>query len=641
MNFFYCLKIVFSLLSETDQHLLIEKILGGPELERIEKIYEKHRKSEFPDRAMYISNRKNAWIRDRLWMISNHLDDKSKSILDKLVEAGGEPDHPAFLAWTSSAFSVADVSPYTELELSKFSPNKLLDFLKTWHPNPKDSFGPERISYEGLAKELAKVICLSSERYRTLLPEICLIHPENAIAILSLWAKSEYENPIPWEIALELCEKLLDEDRVWDNEPMQSYDGENWRSVRRNISLLLEISVVNEKKLVPENSLKRVQALLFKLLDDPDPDIESDRPQDGWFGHNDPITVALNHVRPIALKALIHCSIRTIRKQESNERRLPLDVSKKFEQKLVPNLEPSSAVRSVFGEFIPTLHWLDRAWLIKHLDAIMPIERDEESVWLFISAWDAYVLNNYIRDVFELMRPKYVLAIEYLSRGYKTESSLGQASNLSAHLLFDYLFSEFPLERFIEPGSFLLEFFQKTQPEIRRQAAWALWRICESNPNNMSGFWPKAKKLWEWRSKEATISNHSPDFNAEMVQFAQLLQVAPDIENMKSMQYLLDGLLPHLHQAELHDIGWTSVEIFLARRVDKEPAEVIKFYRLMCEQKFTPPQWPYFSEHSKKIVTVAAENIESRVDALALIDFFAQRWRDFNTFKPIYQKYAG
>ncbi len=585
-------------------------------------------------------------IRARLSMISNDLDDQTRSVLESLVAAGGKSEHPEFLAWSSGAFFVEDVSPYSNLELSRFSPDQLLEFIRTWQPDPKEGFGPKRISYQGFAKELANLVCSSPEFYSQSLLDICLVRPENAVAIISLWAKPEYGKDIPWELAINLFEELLKDKRVWDNESQKTYDGEMWRNARLNIAQLLEISFTNDKKQVPGNLLESVQNLLLKLVDDPDPTLEADRPQDGWFGYNDPITVAINHVRPIALAALIRCATCIARQKTSDESALQENrvmsslMAEKLEQKLDLQIEPSRAVRSVLGEFVPTLYWLDRLWLINHLDTIFPITHDDENAWLFISAWDAYVLNTYYHDVFDIMRPKYALAIEYLSQGYKTESYLDQSSHLSAHLLFEYLFSELSLEHFIVPGALLFEFFQKTQPEIRSRATWALWRICEFNSDSLNAFWPKAKALWDWRSKEAIISNHSPDFNAEILGFAQLLQVAPGFETVESMRSLLDGLLPHLRKADSHDVGWHSVEIFLARQVEKEPVDVIKYYRLMCEQKFNLPQWVYHSESAKKIIENAAENPESRVEALALIDFFAQKWRDY-TFQSIYQKYAG
>lgn len=645
-EFFTLLRSTFSLLGDSEKKVLIKMILDGPDLEKVKKRYESYWQAEHPDREKFLSNWQNAWIRDRLSMISNHLDDQTRSVFDGLVAIGGKSEHPEFLAWSSGAFWVEDVSPYSDLELSKFSPGQLLEFIRTWQPDPKEGFGPKRISYEGFAKELAKLICPSPEFYGQSLLDICLVRPENAVAIISLWAKPEYDKDVPWELAINLFEELLKDKQVWDNESQQAYYGETWRNVRLNIAQLLGISLTNDKKRVPFNLLESVQTLLLKLVDDPDPTLEADRPQDGWFGYNDPITVAINHVRPIALAALIRCAVRMAKQKLSGENALQENrvmsnlMIEKLEQKLDPQIEPSRAMRSVFGEFVPTLYWLDRLWLINHLDAIFPITHDDENAWLFNSAWDAYILNKYYHNIFEIMRSKYALAIEYLSQGYKTESHLGQSGHLSVHLLSEYLLSDLDLEHFMVAGNLLLEFFQKTQPEIRSRAPWALWRICESDSNNLSKFWPKARSLWEWRSKESTISNHSPDFNAEMTEFAQLLQVAPEFETVKSMQSLLDGLLPHLRKAESHDVGWHSVEIFLARQVEKEPVDVIKYYRLMCEQKFNPPQWVYHSDSTKKIIENAAKNPKSRVEALALIDFFAQKWRDY-TFQSIYQKYAG
>jgi len=61
---------------------------------------------------------------------------------------------------------------------------------------------------------------------------------------------------------------------------------------------------------------------------------------------------------------------------------------------------------------------------------------------------------------------------------------------------------------------------------------------------------------------------------------------------------------------------------------------------LMCKEKYTSPQWVYFSDNAKKIIESATTNPNSRVDALALIDFFAQHWNDY-TFKALYQRYSG
>ena len=74
--------------------------------------------------------------------------------------------------------------------------------------------------------------------------------------------------------------------------------------------------------------------------------------------------------------------------------------------------------------------------------------------------------------------------------------------------------------------------------------------------------------------------------------------------------------------------------------MENEPVDAITFFRLMCEQKYTTPQWVYHSNNAKKLIEITAANPKSRAEALALIDFFAKRWHDY-TFQYLYKKYAG
>jgi hypothetical protein len=238
------------------------------------------------------------------------------------------------------------------------------------------------------------------------------------------------------------------------------------------------------------------------------------------------------------------------------------------------------------------------------------------------------------------MLPKYEQAIEYVTQGLVTESHLDQSTKLAVHLLAEYLLSDYDINSKEGQASLLVKFLDLAKPELRSKVPWALWRVLVDNPNELSRFWLRAKNLWEWREKISAISNHSPDFNSEISEFAWLLQAAPANESISSVRLLLDGLLPHMRNTESHDTSWNSTEIFLAKHVESEWVAAIKFYRSMCEQKATPPRWVYFSENAKKIIEVALIHSESRADAMALIDFFARRWKDY-TFKDLYAKFSG
>ena len=636
-EYFTLLRDCFYLLGKENQNLLINRILEGPNLENLETAYESFGKSYEPDKKKFILKRKNAWTRDRLHMIFPYLNQEAKTVYENLSKEY-KREHPEFTMWSSNAFFIQDTSPFSQQELSKLNSEEFYETVATWKPDTNQDFGPEEISYAGFAKEIAKVVCPFSDRYKFNLVDIGLLHPAYATAILDFWKSSDYTDPIPWENAISFCEGLLKRDLFSEEE--------KWRYVRLSIAGFLKFSVTANEKKAPQEFTEKIQVILFQLIKDPDPSMEDDCPPKGVFGYNDPIIVSINHVRPIALSALIQSELLFIQSKYTQEELKTIiltfrpEIKEKLEKMLDVNLEPSRAVRSVIGDFTPQLYWLDRVWFSKNIDLIFPTSADEDKKWLFISAWDTYVLDKYYPDLFEIMKPKYAQAIEYVSRGFVSESNLKQLSYLATHLLFNYLFSKNNINEILQQKSLLIIFYKNSKPEIHCEISEALWHICKNNTNKLNVFWPKVIELWEWRNREAIISNHSVDFDKEMQEFARLLQIAPETETILSLQTLLDGLLPHFRNSDNHNYGWRGIESFLAKEVKKHPVEVIQYYRKLCELRNTFPHWYRHTDFAKTIIEIGASNLKSREDALALIDFFAQRWNDY-TFHPIYTQYIG
>jgi len=305
---------------------------------------------------------------------------------------------------------------------------------------------------------------------------------------------------------------------------------------------------------------------------------------------------------------------------------LEAEVKHTLDLKLNKKHDSSRAVHSVFGQYLIWLYSLDNQWLKGNLERIFPPGSDDESVWFYVSAWDAYVLTNRYRpDLIELLRPQYAQAINNISRGHLIKSHLDSANHFAIHIAFEYLMSEYELDTPLGQSSLIVEFFTKRHQRLRQKAAWAVWRICHDNTINISHYWPRARALWQWRSMEASISNHSPEFNEEMENFAQLLLVAPETESLSTLRPLMEGLLPHIGRNEYRNFGWDSVEKYLSTQVEKDPVKAIQFYRLMYDRRTSRPRWFHHPDESRKIIEIAAENPRSREDALALIDLFA-RW---------------
>lgn len=646
-EFFLLLQSGFPHIKAEEQEGLISAILNGPDKQDVQDLSELAQKELGLAAQEYLITYSKSWIRDRLWMIRDYLPEQPKQLLLDLVRELGEPEHPTFLRWMSGMHQILDVSPVTEQELGQMSLGGLVDFLAQWQPEVKHQFEPDRVSHIGLASIVANLLLSDLDKYSQVLSVIASLRSEFASAILGRWTNNRQPTEIPWGIAIHLFRELLASNKIYTTNNINSRLDEDWRSVRLSIACLVEIGVVNQDRHMPTEYLSDARDILLKLIDDPDPDLQADRPPDGYSGQNDPITIALKHVRPVAFKTLIEYAWLKAKAVENDTKSaiteqdklclLESVVRNALTRKLDKRSDPSRALHSVYGEYLPVLYWLDKEWVQSNIERIFPPEKDEESIWFYVSAWDAYTLNKYYDDLAEFLRPQYEYAIYNISQGHTVKSNLQIAEYLAIHLVFEYLLASYDLNSITGQSSLIVNFFKQTPPEVRKSAAWALWRIYEDNPSKQDEFWPKARALWEWRVHEASISQHSPDFNAEMEGFSRLLLIAPSTENLKTLRPLLEGLLPHIARTEHYSTGWQALEKYLAQQVEDDPVSVIQLYRHMHEQRGRP-QWFFLKEEARRIIEVAAANLASRQSAMALIDLFGS-WGN-NDYRDIYERYS-
>lgn len=135
-------------------------------------------------------------------MIKEHLDARASEHLAELVAKWGEPEHPAFLIWSSGGFSVLDISPFTIEDLTILNPDQLFNRIKDWHPNPDELFGPERISYSGLANKITGIILADIDRFESRLLDILLLRPEYAISFFGQLGNVEQIEFVQWKIVI-------------------------------------------------------------------------------------------------------------------------------------------------------------------------------------------------------------------------------------------------------------------------------------------------------------------------------------------------------------------------------------------------------------------------------------------------------
>lgn len=644
-EFFMLLRHGFEQLLLQDRQSLISSICAGPSVEKAQTLADWAQKEFGEEREEYIKGYTKVWIRDRLWMLKDYLAGEVAQTLEELVTEIGEPEHPAFTGWTSGAYMVSDVSPITVQEISALRPQDLLGFLKRWHPDPKKQFGPNRVSYRGLADMVAQVILSYPRRYEeSLVGQIALLRPEFAYSFFHPSSPDSLLDTATWKLRVSVCQRLLREDEVRQDMTRQSEIG--WIDVRQALIRFLESSMEKMKKAIPPEDLPKVRDLLLILIDDPDPTSESDRPGVGWLGHKDPATLALNTVRPSALLALIaYASLRAELEtsvatedstKESHPSRIEEIVKDALTRKLNRNEDTSWAVHSVYGRHLSLLYWLDQEWLLSHLGDIFPEGDDEDTVWFYVAAWDSYVIFNRFlyMALFEILRPQYERAIENLGMGYTTDTHLHPVEGLASHLLLEYRLSNYDLGSVEGQNSLIRKFFEKALPDDRGHTIWMLWFDLNEHPEKLETFWPRGRALWQWRLQVASAANHSVEFLPEMRWFARLALIASKSETIVSLWPLLEGLIPYVNRSEYRDILWDSLEEYLAKEVERDPVRTIQFYRLMYS-RLKKVTW-FEHKEARKILVTAANHQDSRQEALSLIDLIARL--GYHGFRDIYEQ---
>lgn len=643
-EFFVLLRQGYACLKAGQQKALLSAILDGPPPERKEMYAA--RAEDIPEVGadQLVPQLSDIWIRDRLWMLKEHLTGHPREALELLLDDYGQPEHPEFTRWSDGAFTVQDVSPFSEQQVSQMSPNDLVTLLEGWQPDPDREFGPERISYRGVGEVVARVIVNNPERYVDHIAAIALQRPEFAYALVDQFTSREKNDGAGlWQYSIDLCQRLM-------GEPTARTDSERgpdwpWISVRLAMVRLLRLGFKNQGSATAAQFLPAVRDLLLILIDDPDPDPASDQPPEGYLGHNDPATVAINHVRPLALIALMeYARFRANLDQEtespeaSQPSHLEPSVREALTRKLDRKEDPSRAVHSVYGAYLYLLDQLDRNWLESHIDQIFPDDDDEEASWCFAAAWDSFVLTNeYWPKRLLLLRPKYRQSIHNLNRGFVTHPLGEPEIGLAGHLVWEYLLSDRDISLRGEAQPLLVLFFELAPPEARGHVPWALWRIGADDPTAFQNNWSRIRALWQWRAQEASAANHSADFNQEMQWFAYIPILAPANETINSLWPLLEAFLPFLGRSQLPDMIWDKLEEYLAREVKSDPRRSIQFYRLMHEHA-KRPVLPYRQDEAREIIEIAATDRASREEALSLIDSLARRGD--HQYGDIYDHYA-
>lgn len=419
------LRSKFGTLSPEVRAEIVGWVREGPDTEDWSTAFEKQQGQ--PPSEEDLTGYRRYWQRDRMAWFGDALPDELAEANRELVDEMGPPEHPTFASYSSGGW-VGPTSPKTEDELRAMSPQEIVAFMSKWEPSSEWMSD----SRAGLGRTLEAVVAGDPVRFAAHAGAFGDLHPTYAGHLFSGLGKSKWEDRAwDWEPVFTLLDSVVAHE---DAAPGSNDDrlDHTWTSAKLEAVRLLDGAIRNNGLEFKDRN--RVWPILEKLSVHPDP-----TPEDvtEWEA-NEPWTQSLNSVRGETFHAITQYALWCHRNFGEEERSQGFDampeVRAVLDGHLLFELEHAPAVRSVYGQFFPWLHLIDKAWASANAATIFPQEPDLKSFWY--AAWGAYVLFvPPYDDVLSILHPQYELACERLANLPEEWERRDLASRLSEHLM--------------------------------------------------------------------------------------------------------------------------------------------------------------------------------------------------------------
>ena len=561
------------------------------------------------------------WELRNLEIIRSFLTGEALSRLTELTALHGKPDiteRPVII--TTSLGGVP--SPVSAEELSQKSFEEIKQYFLIYVPD--DLFLNPR---ESLAQTFQKLVSEDPGRFNSFASfladlEIRFVYTYHYLSGVREGIKTK-EGKLIDEI-LSLCEFVT----AQKDDPYVGSSGDHEPGLfaaQLEVAHLLEEALHTDDPYLTREQLDCIRTLLINLVHHSDPESAADNSTSF-----DPFTHSMNCVRGGAMHGIFHYSLYVIRQrkkrieQNLKEVYLEPEIQKILEEKLNLTVEPSLAVHSVFGAFVPQLHYLSQEWLKQNISRIFPENEDKDAFWK--AAWDAYILaSNVYRDVFKLLIPQYQRGLRLLSQPQDEQKGFGGSPNerLAQHIMFAYLAG---LTDFDQDNKLLDLFFDNAPDAIRAQGVFWLSQVLENDkPSADDILWKKCWILWQKRLEYAETKEVA--LNTQ--------EISNYLRWLKNCAVTLDILFPTLQKSVkyLHN-GFDARQLteYASKHCDKYPFYAVTLLH-MTIRSAKVPWWKPKDEDEEQILkaAMASSNNEARLIAIKVINYRGEcgdfRWK--------------
>ncbi len=566
-EYYLLAKACFGLLPEAGRGRFLRLVEAGPDLAQFEE-WHRERTGEAGSAAEIECYRKG-WQQARLSAIADILPPEWKQRYDALVAERGEMQH-SDRACQMSVGWYGPTSPMSAEDLQAMDPGRMAAFLRDWRPSG-EFMAPSR---EGLGQQISSFASASPDRFAATAGAFRELDPVYVRSLLAGFREAVGQGrTFQWEAVLDLCTWVLKQPREIPGRKVDPVEEDpDWGWTRKAIAELLSAGLKKDEKGIPVTARETVWAALAPLLDDPDPTPDYEARYGG--SNMDPPTLALNTTRGQAFHALIQYGLWLRRASDGSQdadsrkqrgfEKMP-EMRTALERHLDPVVEPSLAIRSVYGQFFPWLALLDESWSARHAAAIFPHGKEQES--LRDAAWGSYVvLCQPFPQAFKLLQAEYERAVAELGVRALGKHVADPQERLAEHLLFFYWSGT--LSGLSEEGGLLARFFSNASDGLRAHAFEVVGRnLVRAEGDIEKPILDRLVRLWEQRlqATEKVPEQHSEElaafgwwfasgkFNEEWA-VARLLEVLRRVHRAEPGHLVVEKLLVVAQQNPLEAV---------------------------------------------------------------------------------------
>lgn len=604
----------FATLDPGQKRTILGWIEQGPDPELMQR-----RRQELEELPTEEQERRYAdrWRRDRLALLGDGLPEDWQSRYEELVQKLGQLEHPDFASYTGLVW-VGPTSPVVSEDLRAMGVDEIFRYLRSWESSG-DSMSP---SYEGLGRELTDVVASQPGPFAASSLGFRGMDPTYVRAFFNgLRDAAKQGRAFEWSPVLSLSHWVLAQPREIrgrkpeDEAYVARHDLDpDWGWTRKAIAdLLSEGFGTQTESRLPFGLRSRAWEVLAPLTEDEEPTPEYEARYGG--SNMDPATLSINTTRGEAMHAVVRYAtwvregkeatgegesvVRWL--EEAPEAREVLD------RRLDPRVEPSAAVRAVYGWWFPQLAWLDERWAASNVEKIFPAEPEQRA--LRAAAWGAFLaFTRPHPETFEVLRDEYRRSVELLRSSSSGRWMSAQPDERFAeHLMTLYWWGMLGLE---ERDALLPRFFANAAGELRGRAldfvGLSLQRMGENVPPETLD---RLRQLWIYRlhphPEEAPLSSE------EAAAFGWWFASAK-FDDAWSLEQLKLAL-PRTHDVDAYDLVLER----LASLAADTPAEAVDCLRLLLEGDIEGWRIVAFRDVQRRILRAALRSGDPKAREIA------------------------